>query len=545
MHIVHWSPEITLRTVLDFPDYQTAFAYFLDTLLLTGVALLLGAGLMARLLTQSGNTVSHTITTLRPSEFIFLSLATGFAIIIAELFIIALFGLLTPSVVLTVFIISALLGIASVYQRARSHPLFAPPESGWLPKMFMLIFVFSLLLLQLASVTSPTISDGTSYHAPYARFFLQHHGLAVDYDLIYPFHSLNINLLYSLGLMINNELSYIQSIHALFATLTMFGLYAAAIHTGQKLWIALLLPTIFLKIFAIQFGRKFCTVDLGSMFFIFAAIFSLMIWQKNRPENGLLLCSAICLGIAMGTKYIMCVFSIPIALMILQQERKQFMKPLCLYAGCAFLWGSWWYIRNAIMTGNPVHPFAPGIFGYYLWDERDMLQQMENLANGNIPSTLIGLLAAPYYAYWNPVLQEQHIAYLLIAFYIALPLVLLAEIRCRLLLIPCFAYLIFWVSASADARYLMPLIPIMMLYIGSCISGLITFFSPDWLQRHIASRLLSAGLGLILTLSALCFSLFDSQQHFINVINESPNPEISHQRAMEQHGLYELMQKAN
>lgn len=542
MYIAHWPPEVTLQTVFEQLNYQTSLIYFLDTLFLLSIALVFGSGLVFLFIKKLG----AGGVTLRISEFLFLATGIGLAVIIAELFIVALFGQLTTTVITTLFILTAIASLAVSHLSLKSHSgiHFSTP-AGWFPVSLSLIFFVSVFVLQFSSASSETISDGTSYHVPYADFFLKNHGLAINYHLIYPFHSLNINILYSFALMINYELGYVQSVHALFATLTFFGIYIAAIHTGQKQWVALLMPTLFLQIFTIQFNRYTSNVDLGSMYFVFMAFFALMLWQKFPKALWLLLCSAIALGIAMGSKYLMCIFSVPIALLIIIQTRKQCLRPLLLYAACAFLWGCWWYIRNAWLTGNPVHPFATDIFGYYLWDERDMRLQMENLHNEFIPRNIFGFLAAPYFAYINPTLKEQNIAHILAAFYLALPLVAFAERRCQWLLIPCLLYLLFWSQSSSDPRYMMPLMPLMFIYIGSAVSGVFTATAPAWLYQRAWSRVTAISIGCLLSIAALSYSLLDTQQRLVKILYDGPSSVLSHETLMKTNEEYELVQHAN
>ena len=192
MYIAHWPPEVTLQTVFEQLNYQTSLIYFLDTLFLLSIALVFGSGLVFLFIKKLG----AGGVTLRISEFLFLATGIGLAVIIAELFIVALFGQLTTTVITTLFILTAIASLAVSHLSLKSHSgiHFSTP-AGWFPVSLSLIFFVSVFVLQFSSASSETISDGTSYHVPYADFFLKNHGLAINYHLIYPFHSLNINIL--------------------------------------------------------------------------------------------------------------------------------------------------------------------------------------------------------------------------------------------------------------------------------------------------------------------------------------------------------------
>jgi hypothetical protein len=58
--------------------------------------------------------------------------------------------------------------------------------------------------------------------------------------------------------------------------------------------------------------------------------------------------------------------------------------------------GGYWYLRNFLVSGNPVHPLAGEWFGYWLWDRGDMEAQAADIArmNDSIPSVYIPALAA-------------------------------------------------------------------------------------------------------------------------------------------------------
>ncbi len=541
IEIVRWPSEIGLKQALENANYRLATEYFSLNISLVLLALLFGFAFLELILRSCRHKAAATMP-LR--EVVLLGVSLGFAVMIAELFILSLFGWLTSNYVSLALAVSGVLSVTILLLPGRLLPrIFMPLES--VPQCFLTVIVVLLLAVyQYSAAAAPSVGDSTSYHAPYADFFVRHHGLAVDYHLIYPFQTFNINLLFSLGLLLKHDLSYLQTIHALFATFTMYGLYVGCLRFGRRAWLAILLPFIFCQIYTVRFGRFAALVDLGSMFFVFAAVYTLLLWYETRARWQLLI-SAILFGIAMGSKYIMCVFAAPIALFIVVVARREAFRVLLWYGGCAALWGLWWYVRNMVLTGNPVHPFAPSIFGYYLWNEADMLSQMDNLHNSFVPPSLTGFLAAPYFAVGSKVLMQQHVFHVLLALYIATPLFLLASGAARYLPLFCFCYLLFWVMGSPDPRYFISVVPLALLFVVSVFSGVldrVLQYVGVGSDRYVAARKTGS---LLCCVATLLYAFFYVQQQFVHVLYQAVDPAEARLDLLKNVPEYELIEKAN
>lgn len=436
---------------------------------------------------------------------VFLSLVCGVAWMIATLFILALFHWLLPTVV---FAVLGSMGVLAAVlrwhwcrgERFRTRPLTL---SSW---CVSLPFALCLAAIQFSAVFTPGLTDATSFHVPYADFFLQHRGLAVNEHLIYPYHTLNISLFYSLGLMLEHDLEYIQTLHALGAVLTMLGVYAACRTLRLPAFLCVATPLLLLELYSVKFSMWVANVDLLVMCIAFASVWAL--WCYNHYGSRVyLVVSAMCLGIAMGSKYILGALAFPIGLAIIGLQWPRFWRPLCLYVAWAAAWGLWWYIRNAVLIGNPVHPFASGIFGYRLWTELDMQSQMEALGNPWIPRSVLGLLQAPYHAWHSDVLRVQD-PFLVLSLLFASTLLCWMQSRAlNLLLFTAWCWVVSWIWGSQDPRHLLPAAPLVFVYTAAVIAGL-------WPARLLqapasglwrAARLLGSGLALLCLLVAMVF----------------------------------------
>jgi hypothetical protein len=113
--------------------------------------------------------------------------------------------------------------------------------------------------------------------------------------------------------------------------------------------------------------------DLGFAAFLLASLpFSTRLWNATAPRRADLLTIAVAVGLAAGTKYAAATLALPFAALGGLAWLRA--RPLDLRGGAAALalvlaTGGFWYLRNAIVTGNPFYPVAvpalplPALYG--------------------------------------------------------------------------------------------------------------------------------------------------------------------------------------
>lgn len=497
------------------PAYHIAARYFLFNAALTMLALVIGIGVFAVLLKKT----AHNNITLLPGTVAILAISTGLAIMLAELFFLAVFHVMTQAVVAQLYAATGVLAVCLCWLSSRELTVLIGGTKFSFASLVTLIFLAIVAILQFSFIDIAGGYDSTAFHVPYADVFVQNHGLAVDEDLIYPYHSFNINLFFSLALMIEHNIIYVQTVHSLFAALCMFGVYMFCRETGQRLCIALTLPIFFSTIYIIRVSRVMANVDLGGMFFVLMAVFALYLWSTKREAVWLLICSAIAFGVAMGSKYIIVVMALPIALCILLQARKRFWRPLWIYIVWAACFGLWWYIRNWIYTGNPVHPFATGIFGYYWWDASDMAGQMRALNQSYLPRDPTFIFQFPYLAYYNEVLRFQDTYLVIWMLYASTLLSWLMPRRLNILLIFCWIYFVSWLLGSQDPRHLMPALPLVFVYAGAVVerlySMIVGIFGSANSRAPLFCRFAGVVIAVALVLLPLAYGLQRAREKFL------------------------------
>ena len=401
-----------------------------------------------------------------------------------------------------------------------------------------LIILLAMAFYQFNAASVGQLSDSTAYHLPYADFFLQNLGItAVPDQLIYPYQTLNFNLLYSVVLMFNRELSYLQTFHAVFATLTAFGVYCFCLTSSRHFFLVVGIPLIFIaKVPAIHLNRLGANVDCGSMYFILCSVFSLYLYLQNRI-SWLLVVSAITFGIAIGTKYLMCIFALPIGVVLLTHENRN-LKPLVTYICCAAVFGLWWYIRNWILTGNPVHPFATNLFGNYLWSQKEVTEHTQGMLIGNFEKSFRSFILMPFYAYKSEALRYAGIAFTITLFYLSTVFYWLVRKEATLLFLCSWVYLILWYLGAQESRYLMPALPLIFIYTSMVVNALYT----SLFKQHVAGKLVS----LFFAIPGIFIGFVYLQQDFTKIsysgVGNSPKAK---ELQMENDPVYDLISHAN
>lgn len=393
---------------------------------------------------------------------LFFSMVTGLLVQIIFLILIAQLSLLSTPVVIVGFV-ALLFASRKVYRSC--GPVF------WGAGMFMpvsrqgLMIALPLLMLVLAWSVRPlgpaVAHDEVSYHLPYARFYIQNGGLAVNEFLRFPLHTHNFNMLYVLGLM-RESVSMTHLIHASAGFITLLGVHGIGRlwfgHTGALISVALLL-----SVGMVQQGFGNAFVDLGLMLFVTAAMFALAMWQTSR-KFAWLVCTAAFLGAAMGTKYMGILFTVPLALWVFWFSRKFSVVLRFTLLTCAF--GLFWYLRSWLISGNPVHPFLSDIFGYYIWSASDLENSWLDLKRQGVENSFVNFFRLPELLFSRADEFNGHSGFLgalVGGFYLGLlywrkmPAILQPMAAISL------AYLVFWFNSSQVLRYLLPVVPVMAL----------------------------------------------------------------------------------
>jgi hypothetical protein len=287
-----------------------------------------------------------------------LALATGLTLIAQLLFLAALFGWLKPAAAITVLVALALAGRAA---RARSGGDSESAGSRW-----------RLTRTECSAWLAgypPTGFDETTYHLPMARAFATSGGLPVLPSLRYPvFPALSEALAAGLWLLGGERATHAGSQLAVLATGAL--LFARGIEEGRREagWLAAALylgsP---LAVYLGSAGYVEPLLALGAT----AALLCVERWRGSGAAGWLML-AGLFAGSAAATKYLG-VFALGyVAIDVLVAARRRPWQ-LASFAAVALLAAAPTYLRIWVLTGNPLFPFYPGLFGASAWSDEVLL----------------------------------------------------------------------------------------------------------------------------------------------------------------------------
>jgi 4-amino-4-deoxy-L-arabinose transferase-like glycosyltransferase len=361
----------------------------------------------------------------------------------------------------------------------------------------------------------PTGYDATSYHLPMARYFTEWHAIGVAPYLRFPVFTLNMQMLFTLMLMVGDGIDA-QMVHYLTfiliaVALIAWGKRAQSLRSG--LWAAAMVFAS-LHFFALA---SVADVDLGLTLFVTLGIYSFMNWISLRDDKWLWL-SAVFLGLASGTKYSALFVVLMLAVVALYYDiRARRLRFSLIFALIAILVGCPWYIRNAIVAGNPVWPFFSDFFGYRFWSPGDLSAQMKEMQSHGTGRTILSLVTMP----WNLVYHAELFGVegtLSKAWLYALPIaVIVGTFRSytRWLLAFVLAYFLFWFMSVQILRYLDPVLPALALVSGISLDMLLA-----WLPAR--KNAIVQTVATILILAAVLYPGMRSAWGGIGVLGQVP-----------------------
>ena len=293
-----------------------------------------------------------------PAERFAFFVGAGLGTFSVALFLLALAGWLTPM---------AVVGLAVAALLTAFVPPFVPPEeadgpgSTWASVSWRRGLTVTGLLVVPAFVLSlypPTAYDETMYHLPYASAFAATHRLAVVPEHLFPVYPQLLELLFSALLMVSGDVSthavqflcMLATAAAVFAICERFGDRRAAI-LGVALWLSNPL---------VHYQAATAYIDLGYTLFTILAILAFELWRETDSRRWIA-ASGIFVGFGAGTKYLGLIWLglLGVAAWASAPRGRRLARP-ALFTVMALTAMAPWYVRNAVVTGNPIFPLIAG-----------------------------------------------------------------------------------------------------------------------------------------------------------------------------------------
>ncbi len=224
----------------------------------------------------------------------------------------------------------------------------------------LLPLTFSFLLTLVPPFES---FDALLYHLAQPAAILRDGGLRALDNVPFWFPNITENV-YLWALALGSERAA-QMMHFAWGILTALLLWhwstkTWSIETGRKTLLLLA------AIPSLPMLASWAYADMALTYYAVAAIYALTS-HREKQTTPLLLMTAILSGMAMGVKYTSFVVPLTCGLIVLfQRPFTRSFRDAFLFSVVTLLTALPWYLRNAILMGNPFYPF---VFGGRYWDD--------------------------------------------------------------------------------------------------------------------------------------------------------------------------------
>ena len=414
------------------------------------------------------------------------SLTTGLGVLILGLLFLAVTARFQP---LTVTLFVAGSGVLGAVRgahllRAEGPPLIARGAQAlrhrhaWFWITFAALFALPLLVDPLRP---PRFWDELMYHLPLARAWARSGSLVVQPELRYPLFPYNFNLLYAAALLYGNDVLP-HLLHAFAGIVVALALIVAAPRYFNRP-VGFVAALLFLA--AARPGFALAYNDLGLTLFVTFGFLALALWYEGNDPT-LVVLAALLFGLAVGTK-MQALLMAPLFAFWIARRRPQWRTYAAVSAAFA-VGGGFWYLRSFAVSGDPLHPFGAPLFGYWLWDRRDLGEQIANIRTLRGPPACFMWPALVAGAWWRG-----------------------SSGMYRALCATGYAALLLWALSSGYERYLWPAYPLLALMAASVLVRVV-----DWLRGLRLAAFLGPPAGTALraiVLSLVAFWSFIQVRH--------------------------------
>lgn len=227
------------------------------------------------------------------------------------------------------------------------------------------VIVALIISVIILSLTPPVGRDDLVHHLAIPKLYLKHGGVYEIPSLIFSYYPMNLDMLYLIPLYFGNDIAP-KFIHFSFALMTAWLIYNYLRRKINVLY-AMLGVVFFLSVPIIIKLSISAYVDLGLVFFSTASLLLLLQWREQQFKLKFLILSAICCGLALGTKYnaLIIFFLLTMFAVFLCARHLEMLNVIrngIIYILVALVVFSPWMIRNWHWTQNPLYPFYNSLF---------------------------------------------------------------------------------------------------------------------------------------------------------------------------------------
>ncbi|MEK7850936.1 MAG: glycosyltransferase family 39 protein, partial [Deltaproteobacteria bacterium] len=238
-------------------------------------------------------------------------------------------------------------------------------------------------------------------------------------------------------------------------------------------------------------------VDLALAFYSTGALLAFLVWKEGKDVKWLLL-SAASAGLAAGTKYNGLYVPLILAFMILYASKNDRpLRALLIFISISIAVASPWYIKNVIQTGNPFYPLFFNIFGGLKIPEQPTVPIFlkRQLFYGENWFDILSIPVRVFFQgrdddmqHFDGVLNPSLLLFLPFAFHRRY------SDTGYLCLFSIFYFLLVFFTADMQIRFLLPILPALVILTVTGINRLMEFSKIKLLVIVAAASLLSLNL---------------------------------------------------
>jgi hypothetical protein len=413
----------------------------------------------------------------------------GFAFWIGAMFVLGAAGLQRNSILWCVVAFCGLSSVALWFYRGRRLPtLRMPAWKSWPIEEAALIDVIAIPVLILFWLAlRPSIApDSNTYHLTIPRLYVEHGGFRPIRFNVYSNWPLSFHLLFGMAMQLKDYI-LAKLVHFFVGVLTLVSLYLFG--KGQKdRWTGLVAAALFLgnPVVLGEFPEAY--VDIAFAFFFFMGFWFLTQYEgASRGNRRLLLMAGVCGGLLAGVKLFGWWAALCLGLaFFLKSARSRGVRAAARELALVFLLPCVgialpWSVKSYVYTGNPVYPFAYGLFGGPDWSPELGAQfrtWMRSIGMGRqftdyllLPVRVILESGWTYDRFAGPIGRS---------WIVWLPLITAFGVRhrpVRAALLVAMPYCVLWAASSQQTRFLIPVLPILSVAAALSLASLLDRFS--------------------------------------------------------------------
>lgn len=305
-----------------------------------------------------------------------LSTTIGMGIWICALQLLGILGAMRAQWIFSLLAAGGILAAAQILARPRALPLFTLPSwralafsRGGAGAAVVLVACFVLF----SPLKPPHEWDELAYHLPHAQQWAQSGKLQVNEWLRYPWFPFNYDLLYAASLVVYDDM-FPHMLHALAGWIVALMVFRLGMRYTSP-FEACLASIIWLRMSRADFSNAY--IDMGVTLFVLGACIAIQLWLEHPQERRWLAAAAFMMGLAVGSKYQALTFLPLFGVVVLWRDRRAStiaMATVFLAIPCIY-----WYVRNALLTGDPFNPLGGKIFGFTDWNLADYEYQFADI----------------------------------------------------------------------------------------------------------------------------------------------------------------------